>query len=72
VAPAGNQAINGENKPQPVVSGETGLLDSIFLRGHQKKKANKMTKAELIVKKMEDGKKVIAEAFERYEPNDLC
>jgi hypothetical protein len=31
-----------------------------------------MTKAELVVKKMEDGKKVIAEAFERYEPNDLC
>jgi len=24
-----NQAANGENKPQPVVSGETGLLDSI-------------------------------------------
>jgi hypothetical protein len=23
-----NQAANGENKPQPVVSGETGLLDS--------------------------------------------
>jgi hypothetical protein len=29
VAPPGNQAVNGENKPQPVVSGETGLLDSI-------------------------------------------
>jgi hypothetical protein len=28
VAPPGNQAVNGENKPQPVVSGETGLLDS--------------------------------------------
>jgi hypothetical protein len=25
----GNQKANGENKPQPVVSGETGLLDSI-------------------------------------------
>jgi hypothetical protein len=29
VAPPGNQAANGENKPQPVISGETGLLDSI-------------------------------------------
>jgi len=29
VAPPGNQAENGENKPQPVASGETGLLDSI-------------------------------------------
>ena len=28
VAPPGNQAANGENKPQPVASGETGLLDS--------------------------------------------
>jgi hypothetical protein len=28
VAPPGNQAVNGENKPQPVASGETGLLDS--------------------------------------------
>jgi len=26
----GNQAANGENKPQPVISGETGLLDSNF------------------------------------------
>jgi hypothetical protein len=24
----GNQAANGENKPQPVISGETGLLES--------------------------------------------
>jgi hypothetical protein len=31
VAPPGNQAVNGENKPQPAVSGETGLLDSIIL-----------------------------------------
>jgi len=29
VAPPGNQAANGENKPQPAVFGETGLLDSI-------------------------------------------
>ena len=28
VAPPGNQAVNGENKPQPLVWGETGLLDS--------------------------------------------
>jgi len=28
VSPPGNQATNGENKPQPVASGETGLLDS--------------------------------------------
>ena len=27
-APPGNQAGNGENKPQPVALGETGLLDS--------------------------------------------
>ena len=27
MAPPGNQAANGENKPQPVISGETGLLD---------------------------------------------
>ena len=31
VAPPGNQAENGENKPQPVASGETGLLDSLKL-----------------------------------------
>jgi hypothetical protein len=30
VASPGNQAVNGENKPQPAVSGETGLLDSIY------------------------------------------
>jgi len=24
----GNQSVNGENKPQPTVSGETVLLDS--------------------------------------------
>jgi len=29
VAPPGNQAANGENKPQPVASGETGLFDSL-------------------------------------------
>jgi hypothetical protein len=29
VAPPGNQAANRENKPQPIVSEETGLLDSI-------------------------------------------
>lgn len=28
VAPSGNQAANRENKPQPVLSGETSLLDS--------------------------------------------
>jgi hypothetical protein len=28
VAPPGNQAANGENKHQPKVSEETGLLDS--------------------------------------------
>ena len=28
VAPPGNQAANGENKCQPAVSGETGLLNS--------------------------------------------
>jgi hypothetical protein len=33
VAPPGNQAANGENKPQPVASGETGLLDSFSGRG---------------------------------------
>jgi len=27
VAPPGNQAENGENEPQPVALGETGLLD---------------------------------------------
>ncbi|MBU2234324.1 MAG: hypothetical protein ABIJ57_08540 [Pseudomonadota bacterium] len=30
MAPPGNQAANGENKPQPVASGETGLLDSLL------------------------------------------
>jgi len=29
VAPLGNQAEKGENKPQPEASEETGLLDSI-------------------------------------------
>ena len=29
MAPPGNQAANGENKPQPVASEETGLLDSL-------------------------------------------
>ena len=28
VEPPGNQTVNGENKRQPAVSGETGLLDS--------------------------------------------
>lgn len=28
LAPPGNHAAKGENKPQPVVSEETGLLDS--------------------------------------------
>ena len=28
MAPPGNQAVNGENKHQPDVSEETGLLDS--------------------------------------------
>ena len=27
VAPLGNQAVKGENKSQPVASGETGLLN---------------------------------------------
>jgi len=31
VAPPGNQAVNGKNKPQPDVSGETGLFDSNYL-----------------------------------------
>jgi hypothetical protein len=31
VAPPGNQAANRENKHQPIVSEETGLLDSIQL-----------------------------------------
>jgi hypothetical protein len=31
VAPPGNQAENGENKPQPAASEETGLLDSLHL-----------------------------------------
>jgi len=31
VAPPGNQAANRENKLQPIVSEETGLLDSIFI-----------------------------------------
>jgi len=35
VAPPGNQAANGENKPQPVASEETGLLDSINLSINQ-------------------------------------
>ena len=30
MAPPGNQAVNGENKHQPDVSEETGLLDSII------------------------------------------
>jgi hypothetical protein len=29
VAPPGNQAANRENKYQPIVSEETGLLDSL-------------------------------------------
>jgi hypothetical protein len=28
MAPPGNQDVNGENKYQPVISVETGLLDS--------------------------------------------
>jgi len=31
VAPPGNQAVNGENKHQPDVSEETGLLDYIYI-----------------------------------------
>ena len=48
MAPPGNQAANRENKPQPIVSEETGLLDSImeaafvvelaFLNGREKLK----------------------------------
>jgi sugar phosphate isomerase/epimerase len=34
VAPPGNQVENGENKPQPVASGETGLLDNKFTSMH--------------------------------------
>jgi hypothetical protein len=30
VAPPGNQAENGENKPQPVALEETSLLDSLI------------------------------------------
>ena len=30
MAPPGNQAVNGESKLQPDISGETGLLDSIY------------------------------------------
>jgi len=30
VAPPGNQAANRENKLQPIVSEETGLLDSLI------------------------------------------
>jgi soluble lytic murein transglycosylase-like protein len=30
VAPPGNQAANGENKPQPAASEEAGLLDSFI------------------------------------------
>jgi hypothetical protein len=30
VAPPGNQVVNGEKKYQPVVSEETGLLNSII------------------------------------------
>jgi hypothetical protein len=37
VAPPGNQAANGENKSQPVVSGETGLLESTNLYFHRQK-----------------------------------
>jgi len=44
VAPPGNQAANGENKPQPAVSGETGLLDSI---GFLYKKINRSNKFSL-------------------------
>jgi len=33
VAPSGNQAANGENKPQPAGSEETGLLDSFSYGG---------------------------------------
>jgi hypothetical protein len=29
-----SQTGNGENKPQPVVSGETGLLDSIIFNNN--------------------------------------
>jgi len=43
VAPPGNQAANGENKYQPIVSGETGLLDSYFMNHYvPKNKAVKM------------------------------
>jgi len=33
MAPQGNQTVSGENKHQPALSGETGLLDSIDMRG---------------------------------------
>jgi hypothetical protein len=37
VAPPGNQAVNGENKHQPDVSGETGLLDSVQFHNNRGK-----------------------------------
>ena len=37
MAPPGNQAANGENKLQPIVSGETGLLDSRMEKGLREK-----------------------------------
>jgi len=41
VAPPGNPAVNRENKPQPVVSGETGLLDS----NHKEPKVSSMIRS---------------------------
>jgi hypothetical protein len=38
VAPPGNQAANGENKPQSAVFGKTGLLDaSLMMRERVRK-----------------------------------
>ena len=37
MAPPGNQAANGENKPQPAATEETGLLDSPILIMSRKK-----------------------------------
>ena len=35
MAPPGNQAANRENKHPPIVTGETGLLDSIIFKNRK-------------------------------------
>ena len=32
MTPSGKEAVNGENKHQPAVSGETGLLNSVSIQ----------------------------------------